>query len=104
MTDLQKKLRAAVAQSECLTQAAAEFESKGYEGVFEYQAVINGARLENARLAPILATLEGCVEALEMGAFHHPICPYYDSKPCLCAHKKVNAALETLRKALEEKP
>lgn len=87
MTNLQKKLRAAVAVPKELYN-------------YPWQ---DAAEWENARLAPILAALEGCVEALEMGAFHHPICPYYDSKPCLCAHKKVNAALESLRKVLDEK-
>ena len=37
-------------------------------------------------------------EALEMGAFHHPACPYYRSEECLCARKKVDEALKEGRK------
>lgn len=73
-------------------------------GNFEHTDGMRAFVIASRDLVPRLITaLEGCVEALEMGAFHHPACPYYETKPCVCAHEKVDAALETLRKVLEAK-
>ncbi len=43
--------------------------------------------------------VKGLVEALEMGAFHHTTCPWHYGKNCLCAHTKVDAALEAYKAA-----
>lgn len=36
------------------------------------------------------------VDALETGAFHHPKCPWYNGKKCLCPNKKVKKVMEKL--------
>lgn len=62
---------------------------------------VEGRQFENARLAPLHATLIEAVEALEMGAFHHPSCGWYDRKDCHCANLKCKEALAKIDEALE---
>lgn len=60
-------------------------------------------KFENKRLAPLHAALLEAVEALEMGAFHHPSCGWYDGKDCHCANSKCKEALSKIDKALGDK-
>lgn len=59
-----------------------------------------GRKNENRRLAPLHAALLEAVEALEMGAFHHPSCGWYDGKDCHCANSKCKEALSKIDKVL----
>lgn len=59
-----------------------------------------GGRSENRRLKPLHAALLEAVEALEMGAFHHPSCGWYDGKDCHCANSKCKEALSKIDKVL----
>lgn len=61
-----------------------------YEVGYEVEESFNaGAQWAIANHPVVLAL----IEALEMGAFHHPACPWYNSKECCCAHDKVDQAL-----------
>jgi hypothetical protein len=48
---------------------------------------------ERQAKAELLAQCEAMVEAMEMGAFHHSLCPWLMSKECCCAKQKVDRAL-----------
>jgi len=96
MTDLQKKLREAVAfgrEKHTLKHPCAQTCS-GYR-----QGSNEGVADLHARLAPILTALEGCVGALEMTqkATVMSGTERWDAK------RAAYSALETLRKALEGK-
>lgn len=60
-----------------------------------------GIQCHADRLAPLHAALLEAVEALEMGAFHHPSCGWYDRKDCHCANLKCKEALAKIDKELE---
>lgn len=92
MTDLQKKLREIIEYDENHMYSTA---SKRYGAGPLNRAFKAGVEYRNERLSPILAALEGCVEALES------ICGNRCAiglNPC-----EARDALETLRKILEEK-
>jgi hypothetical protein len=55
-----------------------------------------------SKLKIAVAALELSLEAMEMGAFHHNICPWLNGKECLCAHKKIPIASSLARQALLE--
>ena len=57
-------------------------------------------KFENKRLSPLHDALIAAVEALEMGAFHHPACGWYDRKECHCANSKCKEALSKIDKVL----
>lgn len=59
-----------------------------------------GAKEEAERLAPMHLALLQAVEALEMGAFHHPSCGWYNGKDCHCANSKCKEALLKIDKVL----
>ena len=66
--------------------------------------VINDAERHHKNcLSPLHEALIAAVEALEMGAFHHPACGWYDRKECHCANSKCKEALSKIDKVLETK-
>lgn len=95
MTDLQKKLREAVAFDE-----QESWRQCGYDSVKEphVKYIVGGASAENARLAPILAALEGCVDALEE-VRDKSVAGANFNRTAFTAI--ADDALETLRKALD---